>query len=69
MPPLDHDVAYLWVMRESAQLALEFTRGESLASFSNDKKLRSAVEKQLEIIGEAARRVSVEFQESHPEIP
>lgn len=69
MPPLDRDVSYLWDMREAAQLALEFTRGESLASFSQDKKLRSAVERQLEIIGEAARRVSIDFQDSHPEIP
>lgn len=69
MTPIDRDIACLWDMREAAQLILEFTRGESLSSFSSDKKLQSAVERQLEIIGEAARRVSVDFQKSHPEIP
>ena len=29
----------------------------------------SAVERQLQIIGEAARRVSPAFREAHPEIP
>ena len=31
--------------------------------------LRSAVERQIEIIGEAARKVSDSFQQQHPEIP
>jgi uncharacterized protein with HEPN domain len=31
--------------------------------------LRAAVERSIEIIGEAARRVSREFQEQHPDIP
>ena len=69
MQPGDRNAANLWDMRESAKLIKEFTHGETLHSFSNDRKLRSAVERQLEIIGEAARKVSVEFQVAHPEIP
>ncbi len=65
----DRDTAYLWDMREAARLILEFTKGETLHSFSIDRKLRSAVERQLEIVGEAARRVSADFQNAHPEIP
>jgi uncharacterized protein with HEPN domain len=69
MQPVKRDIAYLWDMREAANLILDFTRGETLHSFTADPKLRSAVERQLEIIGEAARRVSTEFQNAHPDIP
>ncbi|MEQ8541542.1 MAG: DUF86 domain-containing protein [Coleofasciculus sp. D1-CHI-01] len=31
--------------------------------------LQSAVERQLEILGEAARRMSDNFRQAHPEIP
>ena len=31
--------------------------------------MRSAVERRLEVLGEAARRVSDAFQAAHPEIP
>lgn len=36
--------------------------------YEADLLLRSAVERQIEIIGEAARRISKEFQETHSEI-
>ena len=41
----------------------------SLREFEQNKQLRYAVERQLMVIGEAARHVSDEFQEQHPEIP
>lgn len=31
--------------------------------------LRAAVERHLQIVGEAARRISPELQDAHPEIP
>jgi len=39
------------------------------AQYMDDRKLQLAVERSLEIIGEAARRVSPVFRESHPEVP
>ena len=36
---------------------------------SANRMMHSAVERRLEILGEAAGRVSEEFQLSHPEIP
>ena len=37
--------------------------------FYIDRKTRNAVERNLEIVGEAARRVSSKMRENHPDIP
>jgi len=34
-----------------------------------DENLRLSIERRVEIIGEAARRLSVEFQKAHPDVP
>jgi uncharacterized protein with HEPN domain len=44
-------------------------QGVSYARFEQDKLVRSAVERQFLILGEAARQVSAGFREQHPEIP
>ena len=41
----------------------------SFANYSHNKLIQSAVERQLEILGEAAWRESTTFQEEHPEVP
>jgi uncharacterized protein with HEPN domain len=41
----------------------------TFADFNNDKKTQDAVMFNLIILGEAANRISKEYQESHPEIP
>ncbi len=43
--------------------------GASFEDFAPDSVLRLAVERALEIVGEAARGVSSEFRAAHPEIP
>lgn len=40
-----------------------------LAGFLEDRMLLRAVERGVEIIGEAARRVSAAFMDAHPEVP
>ena len=62
------DRVYLWDMLTAARAVVEFTRGRTLAEYEANLLLRSAVERQIEIIGEAARRVSAEFQAAHVEI-
>jgi uncharacterized protein with HEPN domain len=69
MPVSKRDLSYIWDMRTAAQEILEFMQGVSLAEFERNNQLRYAVERQLMVIGEAARHVSDEFQELHPEIP
>lgn len=56
-------------MLTAARAVVEFVQGRTLEDYESNLMLRSAVERQVEIIGEAARRVSKEFQELHPEIP
>ena len=63
------DSVYLWDMLTASRAVVDFTRGRSLAEYESNLLLRSAVERQIEIIGEAARRISKAFQAAHLEIP
>jgi uncharacterized protein with HEPN domain len=69
MPPEKTDLAYLWDMWDAAQAIQEFISGKTFHHYQQDRMLRGAVERHLEIIGEAANKVSLEFQANHPEIP
>ncbi|MHC4955142.1 MAG: HepT-like ribonuclease domain-containing protein [Planctomycetota bacterium] len=46
-----------------------FTAGFSRESFLADEKTQSAIVHQLLIIGEAAKRLTTEFQDRHPMVP
>jgi len=50
--------ALLWDARRAASLIEDFIRGRSWEDYSSDALLRSAVERQFEIIGEAFNRLS-----------
>ena len=69
MRPEERDLAYLWDMLDAARTALEFTRGMTFREYAEDRKLQLAVERLVEIIGEAARHVSDSLRSAHPEIP
>jgi len=71
MQPEARDAAHLWDMLEAAKAIARFTEGLSLAQFLADdtETIRLAVERKLQILGEAARRVGVVFREAHPEFP
>ena len=63
------DTAYLWDMLDAAKSAVEYTSGKTFEQYIQGPMLRHAVERVVEIIGEAARNVSDEFRTQHPEIP
>jgi len=59
----------LWDMLDAAQKIQQFVAGKTFHDYSGNEVLQSAVERKLEIIGEAARNVSEAFQQRHPEVP
>jgi uncharacterized protein with HEPN domain len=69
MRPDERDAAYLWDMLDSSKTLRSFVTGVTFYSYAQDKKLQLAVERALEIIGEAARRVSESYRQEHREIP
>lgn len=46
----------------------EFVSGKTLNDLQNDKVLQYAIVKCIEIIGEAAYMLSVEFKDKHPQV-
>lgn len=68
MKPEGRDQAYLWDMLQAADEARELCEGFSFESIERDRRTLLALERLMELIGEAARRVSEEFQRAHPEI-
>lgn len=63
------DNLYLGHMLDSARKACDKIRGVDRASFDADENLRLSLVYLVQIIGEAARRVSLETCSAHPEIP
>jgi uncharacterized protein with HEPN domain len=69
MTPTERDPAFLWDMLTYGRQALEIVDGLSLDDYLSDRIRQLALERAVEIIGEAARQVSAEFQAAHLEIP
>ena len=69
MRPEDRDAGYVWDMLDAARSVLEFTKGVEVREYRQDRKLQLAVERALEIIGEAARLMSPSFKAAHSEVP
>lgn len=68
MRPEQRDAAYLWDMLDAAKAVREFIADRLFHEYTVNRMLRGAVERQVEIIGEAANKVSGEFKEKHSEI-
>ena len=63
--------AYLWDARAAVDHILKFTLGRSLQDYLDDAMLRSAVERQFEILGEALnqlRRLAPAIAQRIPEL-
>jgi uncharacterized protein with HEPN domain len=69
MRPESSDISYLWDMLDASMAIRQFLVGKTFDDYDTDRLLRGAVERHIEIIGEAARNVSPDFRAGHPQIP
>lgn len=65
MQSSNRDLASVWDMVQAIRYIQTFTRNLSFEEYLADVRTISAVERQFEILGEAARRVSEEFRQMH----
>lgn len=65
----ERDAAHLWDMLSAARAALSYLQGLSKAQAIGDEMRMAAFERKLEIVGEAARRVSTACTQATPQIP
>ncbi len=66
---MSRDDTYLVDILESAKIALDYVAGKTWDQFYEDMQCQDAVLRRIEIIGEAARHISPQFQNKHPQIP
>jgi uncharacterized protein with HEPN domain len=63
------DPSYLTDIVQAGKQIQEFIKGVDKTEFENSSLIKSAVIRQLEIIGEATKRLSETFRAANPEIP
>ena len=63
------ELAYVLDVLNAARAVQSFITGVDKASFEQDLMRQSAVARQIEIMGEATKRLSASFRDSHPNIP
>jgi uncharacterized protein with HEPN domain len=63
------DDAHLLDMLLASQKIMAFTHGKGRDEFDSDEILQQAIMRLVQIIGEAARKVSPEFKQDHSHIP
>ena len=63
------DMVYVGHMLDMAEKATAKVRGSERSEYDQDENLRLALAHLVQVIGEAARRVSTRFQQAHPEVP
>ncbi|MEO0078556.1 MAG: DUF86 domain-containing protein [candidate division WOR-3 bacterium] len=60
--------AYLEDIVEAAGAVREFVAGMSKVELANDRRTRDAVVRNLEVIGEAAKKLPAQTKRDHPEV-
>ena len=63
------ELVYVGHMLDKAHEALSLVRAKTRQDYNRDSALRLALTHLIQVIGEAARRVSPQFRDRHPQIP
>lgn len=63
------DEAYMLDILLAAAKIVRFSQGYDAEKFAADEVLQHAIMRLLQIIGEAARKISPAYKEAHPQIP
>ena len=66
---MDRDAVHLLDILDSARKIKTYIEGVARDEFLCDTRLQDSIVRRLEIIGEAAARVSAESREKYPDIP
>jgi uncharacterized protein with HEPN domain len=66
---MSRDREYLLDMLMAARLAIQYVEGRTAEQFLADGQLQDSVIRRLEILGEAARRVSEQARTQWPDLP
>lgn len=69
MQPDPRDAAHLWDMLTAAREAHVIVHDVSLDEFITDRIRLRALERTIELLGEAARRISLPARAAYPDIP
>ena len=69
MRPDARDASYLLDMVEAAERVRSYVSNATFAQYEESSLLRDAVERNVVVMGEAAKKVSEAFRREHPEIP
>jgi uncharacterized protein with HEPN domain len=64
----ERDAAYVWDVLSAARLARDLLDGVTRDAYLRDRMRQLALERALELAGEAARRVSEAFRSAHPQV-
>jgi len=66
---MKEDTVYLRHILDAISRIEEYTEGVDYEDFMDDNLVQAGVMREIEIIGEATKRLSQEFREKYPDIP
>ena len=65
----ERDKSYIYDILKSSQEVIDILKDENHNSFVNNRIKRLAIERLIQIIGEAANHLSKDFMQENPDIP